>query len=91
MDNLRDELFKFSDKVRNIQHYFFHTKQVTVARTVGKLLTRMWWIYHTSSPLMKSWKVYEDFSLDHLLTEYDDEEEISDGEYEDDSEEDLEV
>jgi hypothetical protein len=87
IDELRDNLFKFSEKIKHIQHYFFHTKQVTVARTVGKLLTRIWWIYHTSSPLMKSWKVYEDFNTEYLLSEYEDEE-ISDEDYEEFSPED---
>ena len=90
IDELRDNLFKFSEKIKHIQHYFFHTNQVTVTRTIGKLLTRIWWVYHTSSPLMKSWKVYEDFNTEHLLSEYDDEE-LSDDDYEDDSEDDINV
>lgn len=60
IDLLRDKIFKFSEKIRHLQHYFFHTKQVTITRLIGKLLTRIWWIYHTSSPLMKSWNSYEE-------------------------------
>ena len=65
-DDLRNDLFKFSEKIRHIQHFFFHTKQVTLARLLGKLLTRIWWIYHTSSPLMKSWQCYLDSNLDSI-------------------------
>ncbi len=59
-DKLRNRLFDFSEKVRCIQHFFFHTNVVTAARLLGKLLTRIWWCYHTSSPLMKSLKEYEE-------------------------------
>ncbi len=59
-DKLRDRLFEFSEKVRCIQHYFFHSETITVARLLGKLLTRIWWCFHLSSPLMKSIKNYEE-------------------------------
>jgi len=91
-DKLRDQLFKFGGKVKHIQHYFFHTKQITITRLVGKLLTRIWWIYHTSSPLMKSWKYYEeDIDMNALIAqeeeESDDEEEESDDEEEESDDE----
>lgn len=84
-DKLRDRLFEFSEKVRCIQHYFFHTNAITVARLLGKLLTRIWWCYHTSSPLMRSLKEYEseimieqqfemDSDSDEYETDSDDEE-----------------
>ena len=85
IDDLRNNLFKFSEKVRHIQHYFFHSKQITITRLLGKLLTRIWWIYHTSSPLMKSWKSYEqevDLEDSELLPE------DSDIDYESESESD---
>ena len=97
VDDLRNEIIKFSTKVRHIQHYFFHTKQVTMTRLLGKLLTRMWWIYHTSSPLMKSWTTFESNVYDDNGT--DDEEgnidhesdsDESEEEYEEDSEDDEE-
>ena len=89
IDNLRNDLFKFSEKIRHIQHYFFHTKQVTVTRLLGKLLTRIWWIYHTSSPLMKSWQSFEDVNTNNLIEDYEnDSDEESDEEYESDSDED---
>ena len=95
IDVLRNHLFRFSEKVRHIQHYFFHTNQITVCRLLGKLLTRIWWIYHTSSPLMKSWKVYEEYNQDNLIQDYEDEDESDEEEYESDSEdeeeEDVEV
>jgi 5'-deoxynucleotidase YfbR-like HD superfamily hydrolase len=50
---LRQELFNFKIKIRSIQHYFFHKKQINVAKLLGKLLTRIWWIYHSSSPVIK--------------------------------------
>ena len=96
IDDLRTTLIKFSTKVRHIQHYFFHSKQVTMARLLGKLLTRLWWIYHTSSPLMKSWRTFDTNVYDDTLSEEDEsvhfgsdseEEESDDEEYEEDSEE----
>ena len=86
-DKLRDKLFKFSGKIRNIQHYFFHTKQITITRLIGKLLTRIWWIYHTSSPLMKSWKHYEEEVDMNALIAKQDEESDDEEEYESDSDE----
>lgn len=79
-DRLRDRLFDFSEKVKNLQHYFFHSNFISVTRLLGKLLTRVWWIYHGSSPLMKDWKSYDDGN-NLLFTEDSD-----DSEYEDDSE-----
>jgi hypothetical protein len=88
IDDLRNDLFKFSEKIRHIQHYFFHTKQVTVTRLLGKLLTRIWWIYHTSSPLMKSWQSFEDANANtnNLIEDYENKsDDESDDEYENDS------
>merc|ERR1711871_225417 len=87
-DQLRNRLFEFSEKIKNMQHYFFHSRMITVTRLLGKLLTRIWWIYHTSSPLMRSMKTFDvDPSLQ--LTEDSDEEtvdlEVSE-EYEESSE-----
>lgn len=53
-DILRQELFDFSTKLKAIQHYCYHTKQVNLTKLLGKLLTRIWWIYHSSSPVMRS-------------------------------------
>ena len=74
-DELRNRLSEFSEKIKNIQHYFFHSKCITVARLLGKLLTRIWWIYHTSSPLMKSMKTFENGPGLEVVDDEDDEEE----------------
>ena len=50
--DLRERLLEFGNQVRIIQHYFYHSNEVNITRMVGKLLTRIWWIYHTSSPIM---------------------------------------
>lgn len=50
---LRERLLEFGNQIKIIQHYFFHLKEVNITRMVGKLLTRIWWIYHTSSPIMQ--------------------------------------
>ena len=93
-DKLRNRLFEFSEKVKNIQHYFFHSKMITVTRLLGKLLTRMWWIYHTSSPLMRSVKYFDEMptiddseeeSLDFNVNS-EEESSVDSQEYEDDSE-----
>jgi hypothetical protein len=55
-DILRQELFDFSTKLKSIQHYCYHTKQVNLTKLLGKLLTRIWWIYHTSSPIIRNSK-----------------------------------
>lgn len=49
---LRERLLEFGNQVKIIQHYFFHSNEINITRMVGKLLTRIWWIYHTSSPIM---------------------------------------
>jgi hypothetical protein len=50
---IRQDLFNYNIKLRALQHYFFHTKQITLAKLFGKLLTRIWWIYHSSSPVIR--------------------------------------
>jgi hypothetical protein len=51
---LRQTLFDFSIKLKAIQHYCYHTKQTNLTKLLGKLLTRIWWIYHGSSPIIRS-------------------------------------
>lgn len=58
-DELRQELLEFAEKIKNIQHYCFHKNIAGLSRILGKLLTRIWWIYHTSSPIMKPYGIYE--------------------------------
>lgn len=53
-DKLRDRIMEFGEKVKNIQHYCFHSKYIGLTKLLGKLLTRIWWIYHLSSPIMKT-------------------------------------
>jgi len=48
---LRDQLMVFGNIVKDLQHYYYHTKVVGLAKLLGKLLTRIWWIYHLSSPI----------------------------------------
>jgi hypothetical protein len=52
-DKLRQELFDFNTKLKAIQHYCFHSNFVTLTKLFGKLLTRIWWIYHSSSPIVR--------------------------------------
>ena len=56
---LRERLMEFSEKIRAIQHFCFHTKIAGLSKIIGKLLTRIWWIYHLSSPIMKPYNVFE--------------------------------
>ena len=49
---LRNNLFNFGHKIKLIQHYSFHSKLKNLTKLLGKLLTRIWWIYHSSSPIM---------------------------------------
>ena len=50
---LRERLMKFSEKLIIIQHYFFHSKEIDITRLMSKLITRCWWIYHSSSPIIE--------------------------------------
>jgi hypothetical protein len=62
-DILRQRLFNFSTKLKALQHYCYHTKQVNLTKLLGKLLTRIWWIYHTSSPVIRYDK-YQNIELE---------------------------
>ena len=64
-DLLRKRLFNFSIKIRALQHYCYHTKQVNLTKLIGKLLTRIWWIYHTSSPIIRYDK-YIDIDIENF-------------------------
>jgi hypothetical protein len=52
-DKLRQELFDFNTKIKAIQHYCFHSNYIVLTKLIGKLLTRIWWIYHNSSPVVR--------------------------------------
>lgn len=58
-EKLRNRLYKFAEKIIDIQHYTFHSNIVGLAKMLGKLLTRIWWIYHTSSPITKPLFVFD--------------------------------
>jgi len=49
---LRERLLEFIEAVRIIQHYFYQSKEVIITRLLGKLLTRLFWIYLNSSPFI---------------------------------------
>ena len=53
-NELRNRIMDFGEKVKNIQHYCFHSKHTSLSKLLGKLLTRIWWIYHSSSPLIRA-------------------------------------
>lgn len=74
---LRERIFNFGEKIKNIQHYFFHCNEIEIACLLSKLITRIWWIYHTSSPVMDA------------IERYDCEPEIYEEKYESESESDM--
>jgi hypothetical protein len=88
---IRERLFKFGEKIRIIQHYFFFSEEVVLARLLSKILTRIWWIYHMSSPVMESVAAYistdyiKDTTNSNTTTEESDEDDKDD---EEDEEED---
>lgn len=51
-NTVRENLINFAENIKHVQHYFYHSKEVSITRLIGKLLTRVWWMYHSSSPLM---------------------------------------
>ena len=59
-NDLRERLLIFAQKIISIQHYYFESKSTNLAKLFAKLLTRIWWIYHTSSPLMKPFNYFDD-------------------------------
>ena len=80
-DELRNRLFDFGDKIKAIQHYCFHSKLKNLSKLMGKLLTRIWWIYHTSSPIMKNFNEFD--SIDYEIVD-----ENCSNNYEDESDDD---
>lgn len=58
-NELRQRLFYFGNQLKKIQHYCFYSKITGLSKIMGKLLTRIWWIYHSSSPIMKSLNEYD--------------------------------
>ena len=62
VDKLRTRLIDFGEKIKSIQHYYYHSKITGLSKLFGKLLTRIWWIYHTSSPIMKSLYEYDNIN-----------------------------
>ncbi len=67
---LRERLMNFGEKIRNIQHYFYHCREQPITRLLSKLLTRIWWIYHSSSPVMEPIKRYEEIVFDTAPEDY---------------------
>jgi hypothetical protein len=78
-DELRHRLLEFGEKIKHIQHFCFHSDIIGLSRIMGKLLTRIWWIYHTSSPIMKSINQYETEDFKNI-DEIEDSDEASEGE-----------
>ena len=52
-NELRSRLFDFGKKIQIIQHYCYYSKIISLSKIISKLLTRIWWIFHSSSPIMK--------------------------------------
>lgn len=58
---IREKITSFINKLRAIQHYYYHmgltesddkSKHINICKLLGKLFTRIKWIYHTSSMLV---------------------------------------
>ena len=72
-DELRNHLFEFGEKIMAIQHFCFHNKFINLSKLLGKLLTRIWWIYHMSSPIMKPFNQFDDQEYEIVSEENNDE------------------
>lgn len=57
---IRNDLIKFGKIVKIIQHFCYHSKLVTLARLFAKLCTRIFWVLHMSSPIMKKINIFEE-------------------------------
>jgi hypothetical protein len=53
-NELRQKIYNFGEVIKNIQHYCFYSNITGLTKIMGKLLTRIMWICHASSPIMKS-------------------------------------
>ncbi|NDC31309.1 MAG: DEAD/DEAH box helicase [Bacteroidetes bacterium] len=89
-DEIRKHLFDFGDKIKAIQHFCYHSKFINLSRLLGKLLTRIWWIYHMSSPIMKPFHEYDDFEYNDVSENNSEKEMYEDDSGEEDSEEESE-
>ena len=58
-DKLRSKLYDFGIKIIYIQNYCYQEKYVGLCKLLSKLVTRIWWIYHNSSPIMIPLTNYE--------------------------------
>ena len=65
-DILHQRLMEFGNRVKAIQHFYFHNKITIISRLLGKLLTRIWWIYHTSSQLMIPINNFDEVEYKHM-------------------------
>jgi len=59
-DKLRSKLYDFGIKIIYIQNYCYQEKYVGLCKLLSKLVTRIWWIYHNSSPVMIPLTNYEE-------------------------------
>ena len=59
-DELRSKLYNFGIKIIYIQNYCYQEKYVGLCKLLSKLVTRIWWIYHNSSPIMIPLTNYEE-------------------------------
>ena len=64
LNDVRQRLLEFSKKLTIIQHFCFQTKIVGLCKLMAKLLTRIWWIYHSSSPIMLPFRTFEQTNND---------------------------
>lgn len=88
-NEIRQRLFDFSKKLTIIQHFCFYSKIVGLCKIMSKLLTRIWWIYHTSSPIMIPFRTFEE-NKDNKDEKKKEQENIYDDVEEEDAEEDQE-
>ena len=97
---IRNNLNNFGKQIKIIQHFCFHSKLTNLARLLGKLCTRIFWINHCSSPIMKKINEFDnendlieenyenDVSEDYYQNNVDDSSEADSGEAEEEEEED---
>jgi hypothetical protein len=57
---IRNDLKEFGKKIKIIQHFCFHNNLTNLTRLLGKLCTRIFWVIHSSSPIMKKINEFDD-------------------------------
>lgn len=52
-ETIKENLLNFGIKIKSLQHYCYHSKINNLCKLLGKLLTRIMWIYYSNSLIVQ--------------------------------------